>query len=223
MTATISSACTQQPLSAIQPIRQGMSGIDKFFGGLFGGFMVLDLYFLGLSRKEYVAVKQLNPSEAGVAEKLAVAKKSLALSTLSITGTTSWMLFWGHQIKQISLGGLLPFISGLAYGSIGLSASFRGVEAYRTLTSVQKALKNAPESEEAAQLKCKRNVAFLKVVYNTLSVAWAILGILPMVAGIIIPAALSFGIALAGLLLAIVAVNYEITHLPSQQTTGHAK
>jgi hypothetical protein len=142
--------------------------------------------------------------------KIGDAAKKAFLNQISFVGSSAFVAYWAHEAKLLSLGRYADMVNAANYACSFIYNGVEGAAAAYDMYQEKEAVLNAQSSQSAEEHKKKFFLGTLKLASSVTMVAWAVLGIGAIAAGVALTSWITMPLLGAGFGLAVLSIIYEI-------------
>ncbi len=153
---------------------------DVIEGGVWSFFFLVEGISLGATIIEAVT---LDRDAIESARKIKELRKEFILTGVMFSGTCSSMAGWLHRVRVINLGSFEAPISTFGYSARIFTSGWRVAMAIDEFNDAANQSESAKNSEDYHKARQQQTLSLLKLVANTLAVAWSVLGLIAIAIG----------------------------------------
>ncbi|HEY2811139.1 MAG TPA: hypothetical protein VGJ00_07120 [Rhabdochlamydiaceae bacterium] len=180
----------------------------KCEGYMWAGLWAWSLYDLGQRVRCYRAITLENLPPEEKQGKLRQQAKEVGVQVINVAGVSAIFTRWAHASRLISVERFLPLLQKISYGSFLLTSGFY-IE--KTITSLKKAwsaLQQAATPEAKEKHRQEYCLAWMDLAAHISTLAWAMLGVIELAAGIAVSPLLMTSVFMAGCVFALASIGY---------------
>ena len=157
--------------------------VDVVEGGVWSFFLLVESINL---TKTIITAVTLDPDAIDNIKKIEELRKEFILSSMSFAGSTSSTLGWLHRARVISLGPWEAPISTFGYSARIFTSGWRIITGVEEFNTAAIEAEKAGDTDSYHKARQQQTMLFLKIIANTLAVAWSVLGLIAIASGAVV-------------------------------------